>query len=270
MEWTQTKEGRDSAAAWAISHLRGVPADQRIATLEALIRREKLRGVTAEDLDRWCHAYVQPDIASRLCDKHVGFHEAALASQVAPEAEEPDDDHEAAKLRAEGFRTAIEGLGIGDAAGAKWWYPKRQAGKRLRRRQWIGKGVAWRAVLGAGVVTLASGEVVSWMTACVLGEREGAAVWALPEVGLSRLWVDGRRGVLWYEVRQVVKLDPRAVIGARAIALAATYAPASVEHRPQAQLAREHGLASKQLLHHHQKGVTARLEAMAAANGASM
>jgi|SRR6478752_7811134 len=258
MDWTQTKEGRDSAAAWAITHLRGVPADQRIPVLERLLQKERMTGVSAEDLNKWCHAYMQPDIASRLCDKHLEFHETALAAQAAPEADEADDEMEATRLRAEGFRVAIEGLGLGQAINARWWYPKRQPGGR--HRKWIGKGVVYRAVDGAGTVTLMSGEVVSWVTCCVLGERDGATVWALPEAG--RLWFDAERGVLRYEVRQIERLDPRAVIGARAIALAATYAPAVVDHRPQAQVAREHGIPSKQLLHHHQRAVRARLEGL--------
>ncbi|RYD38945.1 MAG: hypothetical protein EOP87_00280 [Verrucomicrobiaceae bacterium] len=114
-------------------------------------------------------------------------------------------------------------------------------------------------------MTTAGGHEVAYLSCCTVGERGGRVIWALPEVGLPRLWLrhtsEGR--VLDYEVRQVERMDARSVIGARAIALAANYAPAVVGHRPEAEVARECGVPSKQLLHHHKRGVEAKAAAMA-------
>lgn len=265
MDWTKNREARDAAAAWAIPHLRGVPREDRISTLGRLLQRERMAGVSAEDLDRWCHAYQQPDIASGLVTKDTEAHQAALDRQAVTGEASMDEEEEpvsANQYRAEGFRVAVEGLGLGNLPNARWWYPPRKGGRQPRRRKWISKDVALRTVEGAGTATLESGEVVSWVTSCTMGERDGVTAWALPEVGPGRMWFDAPRGVLIYEIRQVERLDPRAVIGARAIAMAATYAPAVVEHRPQAQVAREHGIPSKQLLHHHQRQVRTRLEGL--------
>ncbi|MDB6135360.1 MAG: hypothetical protein JWM59_3603 [Verrucomicrobiales bacterium] len=269
MHWTETREGRDSAAAWAIPHLRGVPQEGRIEALERLIKRERMTGLSAEDLNKWCHAYMQPDIASGLVTKDTEAHAAALDRQAAVSPATTDDEEptSANQYRAEGFRTFAELIGV-EAGPVRWWYPKGSVQgvriKGVRRRRRVGLRVAYRTIEGAGTVTMAGGQEVAFLSCCTVGERGGRVVWALPEVGAPRLWLKrtSEGDVLEYQVRQVERMDARSVIGARAIALAATYAPAVVGHRPEAEVARECGVPSKQLLHHHKRGVEARVEVM--------
>lgn len=286
-DWKTNREAQDSTAEWAIRHLRGVPKEERLDVLRMIIVNAKL-DITPEELNRWCHRFEHPDIASGLAAKNVEGQAAAIehrAVTVSAEAGEDEpgqaDDHTASQHRAEGFRAFAE-LVVPDAGAVSWYYPadrregagyaKGKDGQRVchMRYQTLSTGVQWHSLEGAGEVMLAGGERVAYLTSVTIGVKGGAAVWALPEVGPERVWEqrrhrtrtvkEGRREFverrLAYHQRVIVHggMNPK-VIGVRAMALARVHSPGAVDNAEGASLARQLGLGSKQLLHYHQGAV---------------
>lgn len=280
MDWKTNREAQDATAAWAIPHLRGIPKEERLNTLTMLIVNHKL-DLTAEELNRWCHRYEQPDIASGLVNKDTEGQAAiiehrAITQAAEPVEEEAEEENEAAAgiHRAEGFRTFAE-LVAPEAETVTWHYPadirvgaaylRDSKGKRLShmRSKKVGKGAAWKCIEGSGTVTLSTGERVAFLTSCTVGIREGEIIWALPEVGPKRIWErrkkgrDGLPGPLELNYHQKVisrGINPK-VIGIRALGLARRHAPGVLSHSEGAELAKQLGLKSRQLLHYHETGI---------------
>jgi hypothetical protein len=276
--WKTNREAQDATAAWAIPHLRGIPSEGRLDRLRMLIVNYKLP-VTPEELNCWCHRYEQPDIASGLVNKDVEGQAAVIEHRAVslPDDAEADDDAGgedetvASRYRAEGFRAFAE-LIAPEAGAIRWHYPRdiRIGGKYARdkdgrrlcqmRSKEIGKGATWATLEGHGAVTLASGETVAYLTSVTIGVRDGAVIWALPEVGPGRIWERKNRGQLNYQRRVITHgVDPK-VIGVRAVALARKHAPGSMDNAEGAETAKLLGLDSRQLMHYHEQRVEQMIE----------
>lgn len=270
--WKTNREAQDAAAAWAIKSLRGVAKEERLGRLQMMITDAGLP-MTPEELNKWCHRYEQPDIASGLALKDVEGHAAIIEHRAVslPEESAEDDldssDATASRYRAEGFRAFAE-LIAPEAGAVRWHYPKEirgQDGKCIRdkdgqrvcqmRSKSVGKGATWQSMEGHGSVTLESGEVVAYLTSVTIGIRAGVIIWALPEVGPGRIWERKNRGQLNYQRRVITYGVSPNVIGVRAVALARKHAPGSMDNAEGAETAKRLGLASRQLMHYHEKNV---------------
>lgn len=260
-DWKTDRAAQDATAEWAIRSLRGVAKEDRLDRLQMLITDAGL-DLTPAELNKWCHRYEHPDIASGLALKDTEGHAAIIEHRAVslPEdaAEDADDDTvgmDASRYRAEGFRAFAE-LVAPNADAVRWHYiPQRPGTPRQMRSKEIGKGATWATLEGNGTVSLQSGEVVAYLTSVTIGIRDGVIIWALPEVGPGRIWERKNRGQLNYQRRVVTHgVDPR-VIGVRAVALARKHAPGSMDNAEGAETAKRLGLASRQLMHYHETNV---------------
>lgn len=279
-DWKTSREAQDATAEWAISNLRGCSsAQERLERLTMMVVNYKLP-VTADELNKWCHRFEHPDIASGLALKdtegqakvieHLAITQAAEAHSDESTATENADD--TSRYRAEGFRTFAELVAPQESvswhyppakrikgADGKWQgsYARDKDGKSLvqMRTKTIGKGATWKCIEGGGTVHLANGTAVPYLTSVTIGIRDGEIIWALPEVGPKRLWEKKGRGELNYQVKVVTTTTSPHVIGVRAMALARSHAPGAVDNVEGAEMARKLGLKSRQLMFHHETTV---------------
>ena len=256
MAWNPTQEEKDATAEWAVRQIpRGSTGEGRTDFLRLLIINTRL-DLTAEELNRWCRKWENPDDKSGLSLK--GDPTEIVENASAPDQEEESDSRESS-LRAEGFRSFAELLMPANEP-LRFHYPPRRAGTQTRFRKKVGVGAEWRTIEGGGSVDLKNGSVVDFVTSCTVGIRNGQITWALPEVGPQRVWYHKQNHVLEYEIRKIETKMSRAVIGTRAMALAATYAPGAVDHKAGAAMAKALGIDDRQLLHYHKRAVQREVE----------